>query len=359
MKRIRLNIFLAIAALACCSTSSQTRKKDTFLGTGQKQGDLVRFDPSGAQMIIRWAQSNSADAPTAWRQARAYVLTREWAKWSGQPDPDKVIEHLLAEIIRAKSENPDKRFMSAAHKLMTEVTEKHQIFLTQAIPHLREYLPIGTPIRGEVLFAVFITPYAFSWGDGSIVINVTAAFWKWDSRKVLNLLVHELYHNGFGIHNSGSSPEEARTASDLVRNILWQTQNEGMATYVAYQARAADLEVEDYRLLDTPTEVATRFEMLREFLSNGASADESKLKELKARLWEVGTEKRCFYVVGAHMAKSIEDSLGREALIKTIKNGPRSFFNAYARTSPTTEFKITLPSFATESNVEVKKDKTN
>jgi tetratricopeptide (TPR) repeat protein len=42
-----------------------------------------------------------------------------------------------------------------------------------------------------------------------------------------------------------------------------------------------------------------------------------------------GINGRALYVVGAHMARTIDRELGREALVATVAAGPRSFIRAY------------------------------
>jgi hypothetical protein len=42
-----------------------------------------------------------------------------------------------------------------------------------------------------------------------------------------------------------------------------------------------------------------------------------------------GYHRKGFYIVGAHMAQTIENELGREALIQTVSDGYESFANTY------------------------------
>ena len=54
-------------------------------------------------------------------------------------------------------------------------------------------------------------------------------------------------------------------------------------------------------------------------------------------------DERVFYIVGATMARRIEEQKGRHALVATIKAGPRAFFAAYAATSPSQELRVEPP----------------
>ena len=264
---------------------------------------------------------------------RAYALTRQWAQWNGRPDPDLYVDQLLKEVVLAKSKKQYSPRLVQAQALLTELSNRQQSLVEVAVPHLRSYLPRDTPIKGQILLAVFIPTYAFSWGDGSIVIDLAADFWKGNPDKVFNLVIHELYHNGYGAHQKGVSANEARSPQALIDHVLWQTQNEGLATYVAYRAKPVELTMRDYQLLDNPSEVRARFKLLQQLLADLATAVEEGLPKVREEIQSIGDSQRAFHVVGAYMARRIEEQKGRDALVQTIDAGPRAFFAAYAATS--------------------------
>lgn len=296
----------------------------------------VPFDTTGVDSLLEWSRTSSAAPPEDWRASRAYVLTREWAKWSGLPDPERDIDAILAQIRAQKITDPSQVPLHKIDQFLSTLIQRRQTFLAEAKAHLANYLPAGTEVRGQVLFAIFIPPYAFAWGDGSIIINLTASYWSYDPNKVLHLLIHELFHNGYGQYQQGTSPAQASSGEILFENILWQTQNEGLATYVGYRARPPDLFVEDYALIEDSVTSGQLFQKLRKLLARSKKATPEELPALKKEVWSVGTEGRAFYVVGASMAQRIESSLGREALVETIKKGPRHFFELYESTKPPT-----------------------
>lgn len=299
----------------------------------------VIFDGGAVLEIIRWARSDSLKVPTAWRSHPAYALTRQLATLVGKPNPDLEVDRILNEIASEKPHTPPETrmaSMASTEKFMASVLGERARVLHWAVPHIQRYLPAGTPVRGRVLFAAFIPAYAFSL-EGTIVINVMAAFWNQNPDKVLNLLVHELYHNGFGEHCGNAHEGEAQRTAALVEEVFWQVQNEGMATYVAYRAKPAHLEVEDYRLLDDSAQVRRRFATVRKLLGDIKSADPTSIPQLRARLWSEGVEDRSFYIVGAYMARRIEEKKGLEVLVRTVTDGARAFVYAYMSTSPPRE----------------------
>lgn len=350
---VKKAVYLLLVAMLSCQHQTQPRMTATAVTAAAPlaataTGSSVIFDGEAIRGLIRWARSDSIDLPSAWRDSKPFALTREWARWSGQSDPDQGVERMLRELVSDKARTPASTRMGRAERLLEAILDGRNSFLQRALPHLQAYLPPNTEVRGQVLFAVFTPPYAFAWRDGSIVVNVTAAFWKWNPDKVFNLLVHELYHNGFGVHRRGSSPQEANDRNALVENLLWQTQNEGMATYVAYRARPTNLEIEDYRLLDDPAEVRVRFELLQRLLADIDGANETTVAGMRDRLWADGTSKRAFYIVGASMARRIESERGRAALVQTVRDGPRAFVAEYMATMPPPELELRLRAAAAE-----------
>ncbi len=303
----------------------------------------ITIDAEAAQLLIEWVQSDTVLPPDAWRTMPAYVLTRLWAKSNGQPEPYIEVERILNDIALSKRRNSNEDLVVQSQRLMMGLLNRHQTFTDGAIPHLQAYLPSDTPINGQVVFALFIPAYAFTWiGDNtnSIVINLTSSFWQWNPGRVSNLLVHELYHIGFAQHQMGESVAEVSTVEALVGNILWQIHNEGLATYVAYRARPEGLDIEDYRLLDDPVEARARFEMVQHLLAELDQMDSQRIPEFRERIWSEGIKSRAFYVVGASMARRIEENKGRNTLIRTVVSGTQSFFAEYSATSPSPDFSI-------------------
>jgi len=299
---------------------------------GRAAAPPIVLDTDAVDAFLRWADGPHREL-FDWRDRQVFAITREWAKGSALPDPDAEIERQLREV--AQSGPGDVRVVRA-RRLLSALEQGRQAFLGSASKHLAQYLPRETPIRGRVVFGVMLPGYAFSDGH-NIVINLTSEYWKDNRDKVLNLLVHELFHNGFATHQQARSVAAAEQGGSAISNIAWQIQNEGTATYVAYRAKPPGLEVEDYALLDSPPEVRRRFELVRGLLDRARAGNPDGLA---AEIWEHGVKQRAFYVVGAFMARRIEEQRGRAALVATIGAGTRAFFAAYDATSPSEELRI-------------------
>jgi len=70
---------------------------------------------------------------------------------------------------------------------------------------------------------------------------------------------------------------------------------------------------------------------LHSFLRDCQSAAPADLPRLRARLWEESSSGRVPYVVGAVMARAIEETAGTAALVRTIVAGPESFVAAFEK----------------------------
>jgi hypothetical protein len=82
----------------------------------------------------------------------------------------------------------------------------------------------------------------------------------------------------------------------------------------------------DYRMLDDPDEVTRLLHDVNVVLAAVDTRDEQEVRRIS---WKKGVTGRAYYIVGAHMAERIQTDLGRDALIRTIVEGPTSFATLY------------------------------
>jgi hypothetical protein len=92
-------------------------------------------------------------------------------------------------------------------------------------------------------------------------------------------------------------------------------------------------------MLDDPAQVRRLRGLLNGlFTQVGVASDE----QVARWAWRRGVTMRGYYVVGAHMGRTIDRELGRTALIDTIRQGPASFVRAYNGLVPDEE-RIEIP----------------
>jgi tetratricopeptide (TPR) repeat protein len=109
--------------------------------------------------------------------------------------------------------------------------------------------------------------------------------------------------------------------------ILVTLQNDGIAVFLQHELQdlyPAPLEIE-LLLLDSKLAVKYLMGRVNKLLQSASSLDEDTSMQQAFS----GLNQPALYVVGAYMADTIDDELGREALAQTVATGPRSFIRAY------------------------------
>jgi hypothetical protein len=80
--------------------------------------------------------------------------------------------------------------------------------------------------------------------------------------------------------------------------------------------------------------VKEKIAAVNEIFSQPDSVDLSKRDQMS---WDVGVMARAYYVTGAHMARTIDQHLGRAALVATLVIGPLNFVDVYNKLVPKEE----------------------
>jgi tetratricopeptide (TPR) repeat protein len=283
----------------------------------------VRFDNSSVTAIVLHPDKVAQEPDAFWNTDRAYQLVASWHHYNNVPIPrsewDNTISAFTKIPLARRKQSPP---MRAAKGLMKE----HTAFMQDALPHICSFLPGDrTDLDTTIYLTTETVPRAIQVG-GYIVIDVANNYWQGSKSTILNTIVHEVFHVGYG------SNECLRTEIELddgkLNSLLGNLHNEGMATYVGYTARSlfpspAD---QDYPLLERPSAVQRLVKRLNRLFE---SAESLSAERLKKKAWRLGVEQRAYYIVGAHMARTIDEKKGRQALVGTVVTGPRSFVSTY------------------------------
>ena len=79
-------------------------------------------------------------------------------------------------------------------------------------------------------------------------------------------------------------------------------------------------------MVDSPARVKEAFQEVNHIIAQiGILPDE----EVKKMGWDTGVIGRSYYVVGTIMCKTIDEILGRDALIKAMSTGPQYWASTY------------------------------
>jgi len=208
------------------------------------------------------------------------------------------------------------------YKLETELAD----FSMKAKPILARYLPKIDYCRidSKAYFTAFTAFDSINSWD-SIVINALNPKYLLDADFILNTLVHELYHSGYG---SCSAFREEPMLEQKLYYILECLQNEGLATYAAYQASQIypAPQNRDYSKAASDEQISRLRNEINAFLSK---INEMPSDHAQRDVFKLGVSQRAFYVVGFDMARTIERRMGCEKLAETVAKGPIFFYELY------------------------------
>ncbi len=286
------------------------------------------------EKIVRHPEAVIEAGGAFWENEPAMVHVKGWSEGTGVRIPYMRWWTRVGQMAELSEEERSHHPLL----LMTDsIVAMKDDFLVQAVPHICSFLPEHIDFSIPVYFTAFVPPRSFV--SGGIVINVSASYWKGNVENILNNLTHEIFHVGYS-HMRRERTEIALENTQLY-GMLDYLQNEGMATYVGYEALSlfpAPDEV-DYRLLENPEDVTRLLGEVNDLFARVGTISDEELQRLS---WQKGVTDRGYYIVGAHMAQAIDHQLGRAALIGTLSEGPLSFVATY-NSLVGDEMRVTIP----------------
>jgi len=304
----RLSILLSLTPLAAAQES------DHF---------TVRFDMSSIEKIFKDPQWVIDNHDKFSKEDVAYRLADAWHEGSGYPkDPEYWMERMEGLATKTTTE----RLEDPAYRLAKGLYESSDLFQAKAIAHVESFLPNLDRIHEEtsIFITAFTVPYSFM-SQGHSVIDATSPYWKGDLNFTLNDTTHELFHVGYARNHEYR--KEAALESDLKNSLVEQLQNEGIATYVGYTIQSVfPCDSPDHSMMDDPDALKERIAMVNNIFGGVDSRSSDETEKIS---WNDGVMARAYYVSGGHMARTIDQKLGREALKKTIDQGPEFFIQTY------------------------------
>jgi len=340
LKRILLGIFgtllVIIVILFALYPQPKLQAEATNEDYCSKYG--VVFDALSIEAIY----SNPGDVLHAGEQFRssdpAYLLFSLDRKRLDKPFPMERWERTLE---RLASWSMDKRKQQLPYRIYQGFEAQKQTFCKNVIPFIQSYLPDETDVSATVYFTALENAAAGISAFSDIAYSLSHRLVATAARihqgsgttTVFNLLGHELVHIGYSAYNHLSEiSEEEWRKNEIVIDILHPTQNEGLATYVSYQLTdkyPIPLEWDLY-LIKNKLVVKWYIKRLNNLLAlAGTPAGTEAYNDAYHRIGDFGYNKKGFYIVGAHMAKTIEEQLGRDALVKTVVDGFYAFAEKY------------------------------
>jgi tetratricopeptide (TPR) repeat protein len=212
--------------------------------------------------------------------------------------------------------------MARSREIMAHV----DTFCQEALPVIASLLPAEADLGTTVRLTALNDPAYFAYRS-SLVMNTDTPAYLGRTSKFFNILGHEMLHIGY----FDREPYQAEVWSEPypAKVLPMVLQNDGLAVYTQYLLSStyrAPLEIE-LVLLKNKLAVSFLIGRVNELLQEAGALPEEEILGTAYR----GLSQRALYVVGAHMARTIDETLGRAALAETVRTGPRSFIRTYNR----------------------------
>lgn len=283
----------------------------------------LTFDDSAIECMYLHPKEILSNIDTFWTNNKAYNLVYRWHTNNKVPIPYKEWTQTITKLANI---SPNKVIKQIAFVNAKAIREQESLFRAKAIPHIYSFLPESTiPLNANIYLLTGTVPYAFNIGE-NIVMDVASPNFNRDPERILNILIHEVFHIGY--RNVATNRKTPSSGSKMERYMTEYLFMEGLANYVSYTGQNIfpNHAFEDYILLENQTSVLKQIKIVNDLFSKiGVLSDE----ELRNQSWKIGILKRGYYVVGAYMAQTIDTKLGRKALTQTISEGASEFFKLY------------------------------
>ena len=283
----------------------------------------VSIDASSIKYIYSHIEEILDDPAAFWGSDPAYKIIKKFYAMRNREVPYDEWKGRVSEVSKlSEKESRDNQYIRAA----CDVEAQADYFKSVAVPHVCSYLPDAGNL--EIVLTVHLTAYTGSYRfmlENDLFINVIDPYWKCSGNKILNNLVQVLFQQGYRLcrGNENTEPSDRKLYS-----LLEYLQSFGMATYVGRQALkifpAEDIPY--FALLEDDSEVIRLRSELNSLYSKAQAMPEAELRKAAV---ETGVRGGAYAVFGAYMAKTIEERLGRPALVETVATGPLSFVRTY------------------------------
>lgn len=317
-------LFISIFILASIFSNSQNIEIDFVIQKGK-----VIYDFSFAELAIRYLECGDS----------TYLN-----KIANLP----ATEHLLNHAIAYKNNISHNSGLDLVISLLTPIDDKRKVLdafksnLRYAKTKIAEIdLPQKTCLKylpedfkySSNLFFTFGYDLGVVFGNNAS-LNLAHPHYIEHQNEIRYYSIHELHHAGFvTIKNNAIPSLDINKYKEITDLIAYFTHLEGMGTYAPLALRKKEGAMEndkDYiAIQDTglmQSYESAFFEIYFHFKNNPnnilTDEDWDKLSVLS-------DEKRLWYRVGAKMAQTIDERLGREKLVKLISEPSTNFINTY------------------------------
>jgi len=293
----------------------------------------LKYDFTFAENAIKYLESGNSEYLTkiANSEAAQHILghARRFNYNVPKGSALELVTHLLTPLDKHKEKLPQ-----VVRNL--DYAKNHIANTGIAAATALQYLPTGFAFTGSIFFT-FGYDIGVAFGH-NCSLNLAHNIFAANMHELKYYAIHEIHHAGFITLKDGYMPSQAApTRGEMANIISYLTHLEGTGTYaplaIRQQENALNADGDymgDYAALQDTSHmrslVKEYFEIYNYFHDNPSEplveADGDKINILS-------DEKRLWYIVGAHMARTIDAQLGRDKLTSLIREPSENFVNIY------------------------------
>jgi len=327
MKQRPVIVFLSVFLifLSVSFHYSQADSRCLFPSDDTNSKIKVIIDTTSIEHIYLKTKEILQDTAAFWETDSALKAIKRFREKQNRPVPDPKWEKNISQIVKLSKK---KRKNHPHLRMAQEVAEKADYFNSTAIPYVSTFLPNADKM--DFTLTVYLTAHTGAYRfmmNNDLYIDVAHERWNGSSKNILNNLVMVVFDLGFR-ECRGTRTE--KPLDQKIYTLLEYLQSRGIATYVGYKAldKFPVEGIEDYDLLESESDCTRLRNKLNDLFSKAKTMAD---KDLRKKAVEIGVRGKAYTVVGAYMAKMIEEKLGQDALKDTITQGPSSFLKTYNR----------------------------
>jgi hypothetical protein len=296
----------------------------------------IHFDTASLERIYLDPESILIDPEQFLKEDPAYLLLAEHRARVFDPFP---FETWLKDIGKLASQPEAKRKQQVPFRLYDLIMVYQGSFCQEIVLSVLPYLPEGTDTEVTIYLTALEGSAPAYTHDRKIVFSLshpllanTAIIHEPTGLSAFfNLALHELFHICFYDHFDPPSLEE-HMKNEVVIDMLIVLQNEGIATYISHELEPVYPSPFEWSLYIIDLEPTVRWYIkgmneLFEIAQTKPTGD--AYNDIYRRIASLGYRRNGLYIVGAYMAMTIEDELGRDALVQTVSDGYYAFVDTY------------------------------
>lgn len=296
----------------------------------------IRFDGTSIEAIYHSPESILADPQAFLQNDPATMLLAEHRARVSDPFP---FNAWLNDIQALAGRPVEEREQRAPYRLYQRLLANQNSFCREVVTAVLPYLPDGVDANVTIYLTALEGSAAAFAKNGEIVFSLPHPIFAGAQRiheptgvsAFYNLGLHELFHIYFASVYKWPTLAE-HMANEVVMDMLMTLQNEGIATHISHQLNARYPSPFEWFLYLVDQKPVVRLyinEMDKLFAFAQTQPTGEAYDAIYRDIASLCYQKKGFYIVGAFMAMTIENELGREALVQTISGGYEAFVRTY------------------------------